>query len=89
MKRLKRRHVFNTLHIIAKTYYRPWDRALVPELEGRAEALANTFQRAGGGKHVVGVCEDWVERESGARMIRELEGQAAALARSRRRMCRT
>jgi hypothetical protein len=36
-------NVANTLHIMAKTCYRPWDRTLVPELEGRAEALAGTF----------------------------------------------
>ena len=35
--------VANTLHIMAKTRYRPWDRTLVPELEARAEALAGTF----------------------------------------------
>ena len=33
-------HVSNTLHIMAKTCYRPWDPTLFPELEGRAEALA-------------------------------------------------
>ena len=32
--------VSNTLHIMAKTCYRPWDPTLFPELEGRAEALA-------------------------------------------------
>ena len=36
-------HVSNTLHIMAKSRYRPWDRTLIPELEGRAEALAGTF----------------------------------------------
>ena len=35
--------VSNTLHIMAKSRYRPWDRTLIPELEGRAEALAGTF----------------------------------------------
>ena len=35
--------ISNTLHIMAKTCYRPWDRPLIPELEGRAEALAGTF----------------------------------------------
>jgi hypothetical protein len=43
LKHLKRRHVYNTLHSMAKTCYRPWGRTLVPELEGRAEALADTF----------------------------------------------
>ena len=28
------------------------------ELEGRAEALAGTFNDAGRGKHAVGVCDD-------------------------------
>jgi hypothetical protein len=37
------REVANTLHIIAKTRYRPWDRALIPNLEGPAEAVAGTF----------------------------------------------
>ena len=36
--------VSNTLHIMAKSRYRPWDRTLIPELEGRAEALAGTFK---------------------------------------------
>ncbi len=36
--------VANTLHIMAKSRYRPWDRTLVPELEGRAEALAGTLK---------------------------------------------
>ena len=29
---------------MAKTCYHPWDRTLVPDLEGRAEALADTFK---------------------------------------------
>jgi len=37
------REVANILHIMAKTRYRPWDAALVLRLEGRAEALAGTF----------------------------------------------
>jgi hypothetical protein len=36
-------HVSNTLHIMAKSRYRPWDRTLIPDLEGRAEAVAGTF----------------------------------------------
>jgi hypothetical protein len=92
--------VANTLHVMAKTCYCPWDLYLVPKLERRAEALAGTFkakcvanmlwayatmglepgagarggtdegaggavggggghlQRAGSGKHAVGVCDD-------------------------------
>ena len=41
------REVANTLHIMAKTRYRPWDQTLVPKLEGRAEALAGTFSAQG------------------------------------------
>ncbi len=29
---------------MAKTCYHPWDRTLVPDLQGRAEALADTFK---------------------------------------------
>ena len=43
METFEAQHVCSTLHIMAKTCYRPWDRTLVPELEGRAEALAGTF----------------------------------------------
>ena len=43
MDAFKAKGVANTLHIMAKTRYRPWDRTLVPELAGRAEALAGTF----------------------------------------------
>ena len=35
--------VANTLHIMVKTHYLPWDQSLVPALEVRAEALADTF----------------------------------------------
>ena len=37
------RLVANILHIIAKARYSPNDQSLVPQLEGRAEALAGTF----------------------------------------------
>jgi hypothetical protein len=50
--------VANILHIIAKTRYSPCDQSPVPKLEGRAEALAGTFNVHGGGQHAVGVCED-------------------------------
>jgi hypothetical protein len=32
-------HVANTLQIMARTRYSPWDPSLVPKLEGLAEAL--------------------------------------------------
>jgi hypothetical protein len=35
--------VANTMHIMAKTHYSPWDPSLVPALEVRAEALEDTF----------------------------------------------
>ncbi len=35
--------VANILHIIAKTRCSPRDQSLVPQLEGRAEALVGTF----------------------------------------------
>ena len=35
--------VANILHMIAKTRYSPWYQSLVPKPEGRAEALAGTF----------------------------------------------
>ena len=35
--------VANILHIMDKTRYRPWDTALVPKLEERAEVVAGTF----------------------------------------------
>ncbi len=43
--------VVNVLHIIAQTRYSPCDQSLVPKLEGRAEALAGTFNAHGGGQH--------------------------------------
>ena len=43
MDNFKAQQVANILHIMAKTRYRPWDAALVLRLEGRAEALAGTF----------------------------------------------
>ena len=70
--------VANILHIIAKTRYSPRDQSLVPQLEGRAEALAGTF-------NVQNVANTlWayatMGREPGAGMMRELEGRAEALA---------
>ena len=43
MEKFKAQQVANILHIMAKTRYRPWDPAVVPKLEGRAEAVAGTF----------------------------------------------
>ena len=63
--------VANTLHIMAKTRYRPWDRSLVPELEGRAEALACTFNA----QHVANTLWAFAKmgREPGAGLMRVLE----------------
>ena len=44
MDNFKAQQVANILHIMAKTRYRPSDPALVPKLDGRAEALAGTFK---------------------------------------------
>jgi hypothetical protein len=40
MDAFQAQHVSNTLQDMAKTRYRPWDLALVPKLEERAEAVA-------------------------------------------------
>ena len=68
----------NTLHIMAKTRYSPWDPALIPKLEGRAEALAGTFKA----QEVANTLWAYATmgREPGAVVMRELEGQAEALA---------
>ena len=70
--------VANTLHIMAKTRYRPWDRTLVPELQGRAEALAGTFKA----QEVANT--PWayatMGREPGAGVMQGLSGRAEALA---------
>jgi hypothetical protein len=64
--------------IMAKTRYRPWDPALVPKLERRAEALAGTFNA----QHVGSTLWAYATmgREPGAGMMRELEGRAEAVA---------
>jgi hypothetical protein len=71
-------HVSNTLHIMAKPCYRPWDRTLVPELEGRAEALTGSFKA----QHVANTMWAYATmgREPGAGWMRELEGRAEAVA---------
>ena len=70
--------VANTLHIMAKSRYRPWDRTLVPELEGRAEALAGSFKA----QEVANTLWAYATmgREPGAGVMRGLEGRAEALA---------
>ena len=57
---------------MAKARYRPWDRTLVPELEGRAEALAGTFNA----QEVANMLWAYAKmgREPGAVMMRVLEG---------------
>ena len=70
--------VSNNLHIIVKTRYSPWDRTLIPELEGRTEAVAGTFNT----QDVANALWAYVTmgRESGAGMMWELEGRSEALA---------
>jgi len=72
MDAFKGREVANILHIMAKTRYRPSDPALVQKLEGRAEALAGTF-------NVQNVANTlWayatMGREPGAGVMRGLDG---------------
>jgi len=58
--------------VLAKTCYRPWDQTRIPDLEGRAEALAGTFNAQGVAN------TPWVYatmgREPGVAVMRELEG---------------
>ena len=71
-------HVSNTLHIMAESRYRPWDRTLVPEREARAEALAGTLKA----QNVANTLWAYATmgREPGAGVMRGLEGRAEALA---------
>jgi hypothetical protein len=71
-------HVANTLHIMAKTRYSPWDPALVPKLEGQAEALAGSLNAQGVANMLWAYAT--MGREPGAGVMRELEGRAEALA---------
>ena len=73
------REIINTLHIMAKTRYL----ALVPKLEGRAEALAGTFN-AQGVANTLWACAT-MGREPGAGLMRELEGRARRWRASSRR----
>ena len=63
---------------MAKSRYSAWDRTLVPKLEGRAEALAGTFNA----QEVANTLWAYATmgREPGAGLMRELEGRAEALA---------
>ena len=71
-------HVSNALHIMAKSRYIPWDRTLIPELEGREESLAGTFKA----QNVANTLWAYATMgpEPGAGMMRELEGRAEAVA---------
>jgi len=70
--------VANILHIIAKTRYSPRDQSLVPQLEGRTETLAGTFNA----QEVANTLWAYATmgREPGAGVMRGLEGRAEALA---------
>ena len=70
--------VANTLHIMAKSRYRAWDRTLVPELEGRAEAVSGTFNAQDMANTLWAYAT--MGRKPGAGLMRELEGRAEALA---------
>jgi hypothetical protein len=63
---------------MAKTRYRPSDPALVQKLEGRAEALAGTFNAQGVANTLWAYAT--MGREPGAGVMRGLEGRAEALA---------
>jgi hypothetical protein len=66
-------HVSSTLHIMAKSRYRPWDK-----LEGRAEALAGTFNAQGVTNTLWAYAT--MGRAPGAGVMWELEGRAEAVA---------
>jgi hypothetical protein len=78
MDAFEAQNVASSLYIMPKTCYRPWDPALAPELEGRAEALAGTFNA----QEVANTLWAYATmgREPGAGVMRELEGRAEALA---------
>ncbi len=71
-------NVTSSLYIMAKTRYRPWNPTLVPKLEGRAEALAGTFNA----QNVANTLWAYAKmgREPRAGMMRVLEGRAETLA---------
>ena len=70
--------VTSMLHIIAKTRYSPCDQSLVPKLEGRAVALAGTFNAQDVANTLWAYAT--MGREPGAGLMRKLEGRAEALA---------
>ena len=70
--------VASTLHIMAKTHYRPWDPSLVPALEVRAEAVADTFNTQSLANTLWAYATMGREPEAG--VMRELAGRAEALA---------
>ena len=78
MDAFEAQEVANILHIMAKTRYRPWDPAVVPKLEGRAEAVAGTFNA----QNVANTLWAYVTmgRAPGAGLMRALEGRAEAVA---------
>jgi len=70
--------VANILHIIAKTRYSPMDQSLVPQLEGRAEAVCWTFKS----QDVANTLWAYATMglAPGALLLKALEGRAEALA---------
>ena len=70
--------IANTLHIMAKSRYHPWNQNLVSKLDRRAEALAGSFNA----QNVANTLWAYATmgREPGAGLMRELEGRAEALA---------
>jgi hypothetical protein len=70
--------VVNTLHILAKTHHCPWNPSLVLELEGRAEALAGTFNAQDVANTLWAYAT--MGREPSAGMMRVLEERVEALA---------
>ena len=70
--------IANTLHIMAKSRYHPWNQNLVSKLDGRAESLAGTFNA----QNVANTLWAYATmgRKPGAGVMRELEGRAEVLA---------
>jgi len=66
--------IANTLHIMAKSRYHPWNQNLVSKLGGRAEALAGSFN-AQEVAHTLWAYAT-MGRAPGEGLIRELEGRA-------------
>ena len=68
----------NTLHIMAKMRYSPWDQSLVPKLEERAGALAASFNAQNLANTLWAYAT--MGRAPGTGVMRELEGRAEAVA---------